>query len=97
MKLFGNSLIVKSQYKASDLSQCDVVKLKTVATFMTGGHFNQEKSMIFRQLASITCCVQSFMLAQKRRLEISEFWPKSTFLLEQQIKCILICKPCIYT
>ena len=27
------------------------MKLKTVASFIAGGHFNQEKSMIIRQLA----------------------------------------------
>ena len=46
--------------------------------------------MIFRQHASVAVCVQSLMLAQKCRPRISEFWPKFTFLLEQQIKFVLM-------
>ena len=46
MKLFVNTL-----------NQRDVIKLKTVSTFMHGGHSNQGKSMIFRQFAIIASCV----------------------------------------
>ena len=45
--------------------------------------------MILRQFASIASCVQSFMLAQKCRHRISEFWPKFTFQMEQQIRLLL--------
>ena len=66
---------------------------------MHGGHYNQEKSIIFGQFASIAGgCVGSFTLAQKCRPINSEF----TFLLEQQIKFVLIskfahvcCKKCL--
>ena len=45
--------------------------------------------MTFKQFESVASCISSFMLAQKRRPRISEFRPKFTFLLEQQIKFIL--------
>ena len=32
------------------------------------------------------------MLAQKCRIRFSEFWPKLTFLLQQQIKFVLVCR-----
>ena len=41
---------------------------------------------MLRQFACIVGCVQILMLAQKCRIRISEFWPRLTFLLEQQIK-----------
>ena len=50
----------------------------------------RKKSMTLRQYASVVGCARSFMLAQKYRLKISEFWPKFTFLLVQQIKIVLI-------
>ena len=56
---------------------------------LLGGHFNQEISMTFRQVACAAGYVQSFMLAQNCRIRISEFWSKLTFLLEQQIKFVL--------
>ena len=62
--------------------------LKTVTIFIRAGHLDQEKSMISRQLACIAGCVQSFMLAQKCKIGISEFWPKLTFLLEYQVKFV---------
>ena len=34
--------------------------------------------MIFRQFACIACCVQNFILAQKCKMRISEFWLKMT-------------------
>ena len=55
------------------------MKFETVAIFITGEHFNQEKSMIFRQLASVAGCVQSFMSAQKFRNRISGFGQNSLF------------------
>ena len=64
------------------MSQFDVMKFKAVAVFMPGGHSYQEKSVIFRYLASIAACVQSFMSTQKCIPRISEVWPKFTFLLE---------------
>ena len=67
-----------------------VIKFETVANFLHGGPFNQDKSMIFWQFASIAGNVRSFMLAQKYRPRIPELWPKFTFLLKQQIKFILI-------
>ena len=45
--------------------------------------------MIFSQFACVAGCVQSFMLALKCRIGISEFWPKLTILLEHQIKFVL--------
>ena len=82
------SCLMSNWHGLQYLSYCDIIKLKTVAIFMHGGHFNQEKSMIFRQFASEACCVQSFMLAQKCKVEISEFWPKLTFLPGQQTKYV---------
>ena len=64
------------------------MKFKTVAIFMHGEHSNQEKSMTFRQFASVAGRVRSFMLAQKRRSRTSGFWPKFTFPLEQQTKFV---------
>ena len=46
--------------------------------------------MIFRQFASVAGCVRSFMLAQKFRHRISEFWPKFGFPLKQQLKFVSI-------
>ena len=46
--------------------------------------------MIFRQCALVTRCVQNFMLVPKCRIKITEFWPKLTFLLEQQTKFVFI-------
>ena len=40
--------------------------------------------MIFRQFASAAGCVRSVIFAQNCRPAISKFWPKFTFLLEQQ-------------
>ena len=80
------------EYSAQFRSQGDVMKFKTVAIFIHGGHFNHEKSMNFRQFASLAGCVQSFMLTQKCIPRISEFWPKLTLLLEQLIKFVLISK-----
>ena len=57
---------------------------------MHGRPFSQEKSIIFRQFACATGCVQCFMLAQQCGIRISEFWRKFTFLLDQQIKLVLI-------
>ena len=62
------------------------MKFKTTAIVIHGGHFNQGNSMIFRQFASVAGCERSFILAQTCGPRISEFWPKPTFLLEQQIK-----------
>ena len=70
------------------LGHCDIMKFKTGAIYIRGGHSNQGKSMIFRQFASTTGCVRSFILAQKCRPIISEFCPKFTSLLKQQIKCV---------
>ena len=72
------------------------MKFKTVEISINGGHFNKEKIMIFKQLASVAGCVQSFMLAQKCRPRISEYWPKFIFLLEKQIKIYLNPKYLIY-
>ena len=58
------------------LTQYDVIKFKTVTICIHGGHFNQEKSVIFRQFACVADCLQSFMLAQKCRIRISEFYTK---------------------
>ena len=60
--------------------------LKTVAIYIHGDNSNQRKSTILRQFANIAGWVLSFMLAQKRRPRISEFWTKFTFLSEQQLK-----------
>ena len=49
------------------------MKFKTVAIFINGGHYNQEKSMIFRQFARIAGCVRSIVLAQKRKPRIQNF------------------------
>ena len=62
------------------------MKLLKVVIFLTGGCFNQEKSMIFRQLANVGGCVQSPLSAQKWRPRISEFWTEFAFLREQQMK-----------
>ena len=39
------------------------MKFIAVAIFMYGGHFDKEKSFIFRQFVSIAGLVRSFMLA----------------------------------
>ena len=57
------------------------MKSETDTIFMTGGHFNQEKSMAFRQLESVGSCMQSFISAQIRRPRITEVWVKVAFLL----------------
>ena len=49
--------------------------------------------MDIRQLESVGSCMQSFISAQIRRPRITEFWVKVTFLLEQQIKLVLIREP----
>ena len=49
--------------------------------------------MIFRQLANVAGCVRRFRLAQTCRPIFSEFCPIFTFLLEQQIKFILLLCP----
>ena len=43
----------------------------------------------FKQFGSIAGNVRSFMLAQKCRARISEFWPKFTLLRKQRIKFAL--------
>ena len=65
------------------------MKLKTVAIFMHGGHSNQGKSMTLKQFAGVAGCVRNFMLTQNCRPRTSEFWPKFTLMLEQQIKLVL--------
>ena len=42
--------------------------------------------MISRQLANFSGCVLGLMQAQKSTFRNPEFWSKSPFLLEQQIK-----------
>ena len=68
--------------------QHDIIKSKTRTIFIHGGHFNQETT--FMQIACVAGCVQSFMVAQKCKIGISEFWQRLTFLYEQQIKSVLI-------
>ena len=68
----------------------EVIKFKSIITFIHGGDFSQEKSMIFRQFAHAAGCVESFMLAQQCGISFSEFWLKFTFLLDQQIQLVLI-------
>ena len=69
MKLLGDSL-KQHEHKALYLSQSDVIKRKTVAIFIHGGHFHWEKSMIFSQFESMAGCVKGFMLTQKCRPRI---------------------------
>ena len=59
---------IKSEYPG----QSDVMKLKTVAIFIAGGHFNEVKSMTFRRLASVAGCVQSFMSVDPEFLNIGQ-------------------------
>ena len=60
----------------------DVMEFKIVPTFVTGGYFNHDKSMIFRQLAGVVGRVHKVMVAQKYIPRM--FFPKFSFLLEQK-------------
>ena len=57
MKLFGN-ILSKIEYRAQYQSHCEAI-------FITGGNFNTKDHVIFRQLAGVASCAQSFMSAQK--------------------------------
>ena len=43
------SCLVPNRLSLLYLTQCDVIKFTTVKSFIHGGPFNGEKSMIFRQ------------------------------------------------
>ena len=47
------------------ISQCDVMEVKTVAIFVTGEHFKQEKSKIFRQFKSVAGSLHSIHAGTK--------------------------------
>ena len=57
----------------------DVMEFKIVPTLITGGHFNHDKSMIFRQLAGVVSRVQKLMMAQKYIPRISNGFAKIQF------------------
>ena len=67
------------------------MKFKTIAIFIHGGHFNQEKSVIFRQFASVAGCVRSFML-QKNKDPLFLNLGQNSFSLLEQVKLFLISK-----
>ena len=57
---------------------------------MHGGHFNWKKSLNFRQFVSLASCVRSYMLAQKCRPRIYEFWPKFVLMFYLVKKEIIV-------
>ena len=69
---------IKSTQPLIYFTHCDVIKVKKQSQiFIHGEHFNQEKSLIFRQFACAAGKILSLMLAQKCKIGISEFWAKS--------------------